>query len=240
MKREKRSARRRGLGLSVALVATAVAAVAVVVTVASGDSPASASGLQRAIAIDPSTVPSRIAEFGGQATPEQSPAFKDGKITIAEYRTSVQATTACLSNGVSGLAGSPKIEVTGPTSSNDSFNVFYSYTITGGSVNTAAAGAFNPVTDIEKACQEKFQRQIEQAWHVQQLGNETYAASVASGFQNCATAAGVDGLDGEPAQIVGKLTTSMADPKFRDSLRSCMTEFQSVAQGLVPLPAAGR
>lgn len=219
--RPRRRWQRAGLGVA-ALVAATLGGGGVVVPDARG------APLAAAIRLTPTEAEERIAEMADAAPAEQRAALVDGAVTEREYRAAVERTLSCLRRGATPRLGTAALQIHGPVPSSDGFALTYSYTVDGRADPAGALAAAAAVNELELACQDRHQRQVEDAFHLGRLADEGHVAAAVDGFTACVVAAEAVAPGGEVTVEVLAATEGPA----RAAVVQCLAEWPTVADGV--------
>jgi hypothetical protein len=228
---------------TIAGAALMVGAASVGVLVLKDDS-ADASGVEEALSIERGVARERIEELAIEARPEQAEALTDRRVDLSEYRAAVAASIQCLQSGLGNIespAGvpesKPQVTTHGPEVSDDGFQVTYSYTLDTSAMNISAPdpSSFDPISDLERACQERFQWGVETAYQIGRLADQEYVASVAESFEACAKSAGLPTLGSDEHEVVETIKASSGN----SDVLECLDRTPSVASALASADGQG-
>ncbi len=191
---------------------------------------AEANGLEKIIGLEPEVARQQVAALISESADEQSWAVSDGLVTLDEYQRAVKGTLTCLDEKSLDLRMEAGVSFvpTGPTISPDRFAVSYSYLLEGGLIDQAK------FTEIEKACQDRHQRQVETIYQTQLRADEGFLREQVLGFDSCLQAEGLKPLGSATVEaVVGQLRSYHDLPESRIKMIQCFSRFPSINEGLV-------
>lgn len=176
----------------VALAAIAGAATSIVLVLAmahgGGDRPAPPieAGLTHAQFV------AARASVLARAPAGQQGALADGRVTATEYRAAVQDSMFCLASAL--VDARPVLArrtptFIGPDWSGDRFTYGYSFEL--------AIDDIDP-RPLDRSCQERHSRAVEQLFHLQRLADAPYLDRTSRAFHACLDRAGLPGDDADP------------------------------------------
>lgn len=204
---------------------------------------AEAQGLPEVVGLSDPDAARQVDRLVAQAPAPQAAALEDADVSLVEYEAAVAETVACLREGFSGLLQQHQVnralvelEVSPTAVSPDGFEITYSYTVSGPAAGTAPPSAFDTLTDLERACHERHQQQIEDVFQVRLLADDQYVRQVSGEFTACLAGGGVRLTEMSTRAVLSALAAGLRGAD-RELFIQCLTEVPSISTGLSAVAA---
>lgn len=213
------------------LVTIAVGPIVAIASVKSDDTPPEPETYRRSYTQDDAEQVVEVEQ--SHARNDQAAILVDGTVTLAEYQEAVRTTMACVDDGLQGLATefgiAPTIQVTGPNTSKDQFEVNFHITVSSEQdiSKSLPDNAQERLDGVNQKCNADHVVGVERAYRARLLGDPEYVRQTSAEFLRCLGSAGAAVPAGTSTwDALRGLWAS--DSQLTGEVRQCLEQYPSV------------